>query len=109
MGIDIPFIVQDILKCSKAYLGDKVDEVLKVGGVLLGLEFKDGPGGLKVTKLLEEFFFVREGVSLDEVLELRDVGGQQCGPVAFSHGCFVMKTKKEGRWTEEGRMVKEKE
>lgn len=68
------------------YLGDEVDEVLKVGGVFLGLELKDGPGGLKVTELLEELFLVGEGVTFDEVLELRDVCRQQCGPVAFSHG-----------------------
>lgn len=70
------------------YLGDEVDEVLKVGGVFLGLELKDGPGGLKVTELLEELFLVGEGVTFDEVLELRNVCGQQCGPVAFSHGYY---------------------
>lgn len=59
-----------------AYLGDKVDEVLEVVGVLLGLELKDGPGGLEVTQLLEELFLVGEGVSLDEVLKLRNVCGQ---------------------------------
>ena len=70
------------------YLSDKVDQVLKVGRLLLRLKLKDGPGRLKVTELLEELFFVRERVSLDEVLKLWDVGRQQSGPVAFSHCCW---------------------
>jgi len=70
---------------KRRYLGNKVDQILKVGGEFLGLELKDGPGGLKVAQLLQEFFLVGERVTLDEVLQLGDVGGQQRSPVSLSH------------------------
>jgi len=41
-----------------------------------------------MAQLLQELFFVREGVPLDEVLQLRQVRWQQCSSVALSHGCL---------------------
>lgn len=70
---------------NQRYLSDEVDQILKVSGQLLWLQLEDGPGGLKVTKLLQELFLVRERITLDEVLKLRNIGRQQSRPVALSH------------------------
>lgn len=78
-------------------LGNECDEVAKLGSLLVRLELENGEAGLIVAELLDELVLVRSGIALDEVLQLGYIGGQQGGPISFTHGSRKGKTKVRGR------------
>lgn len=62
---------------EEQHLGDERDELTKMARLFLGIEMKNLANGVVVIPLLEELFLVRFRVSLYQVLELREIRGQE--------------------------------
>jgi len=66
-------------------LRDKGDQLPKMRGLFLGMDLKYLTRRVVMVPLLQKFFFIRERVSLDQILKLREVRRAQESPYHDSH------------------------
>ena len=60
-------------------LGQEHDDLLQGFAVVAGIQLEDGQRGLEEAVLAQEVVLVRLGIALDQVLQLRKVGGHPGG------------------------------
>jgi len=54
-------------------LGDEGEQLPKMRGLLVGVDLKYLTRGVVMIPLLQELFFVRNRVALDQILKLREI------------------------------------
>lgn len=98
--------VGGVLWIADGDLGDEGDEVAEAGRVVVWAEEEELSDAVVVVVLLHELFLVPRRIALDQILQLRQIRGEECSPSHrgqragwLSHNtCTLCTLRRRRRW-----------